>query len=121
MLLVYLSLSLYYAVSTSPPTNLTVTSITSTSITIMWGNIPCLDRNFDISFYRVVALPVVLRPGLSTFSNLVRSNVFTHTQLFPRTAYTINVAAEDTRSVGPSATVTVTTEVFPGSKIYILL
>ncbi len=45
--------TIIYTAPTSPPDNLTVTSTSPTSISILWGNIPCAERNGDIYYYIV--------------------------------------------------------------------
>ena len=69
------------------PANVRRTGITSTSITVRWGKVPCIHRNGDISGY-------IVRYGSQTQS--VSGGSVTETtisNLTPSTTYNIQVAA----------------------------
>ena len=71
---------------------LRVTSTTSTSISIAWDEIPCLDRNGMIFRYLVsYCLPTVSSCTSVIRVNDVAISVLTITDLIPRTSYNIAI------------------------------
>ena len=77
------------------PTNVRRTGITSTSITVRWRTIPCIERNGDISGY-------IVRYGSQTQSVSGSSVIETTiSNLTPSTTYNIEVAAVNDADTGP--------------------
>ena len=77
------------------PTNVRMTGVTSTSITVKWGKVPCIHRNGDITGYSV-------QYGSQTQS--VSGGSVTETtisNLTPSTTYNIRVAAVNGAGTGP--------------------
>ena len=77
------------------PTSVGVSEVTSSSITVQWGTVPCIDRNGDITGYSV-------QYGSETMSVSV-GNVTeaTISDLTPSTTYNIQVAAVNDADTGP--------------------
>ena len=76
------------------PTNVRRTGVTSTSITVRWGKVPCIERNGDITGY-------IVRYGSETQS--VSGGSVTETtisNLTPSTTYNIEVAAVNDADTG---------------------
>ena len=98
------------------PQALNVASSTSTSITISWDRVVCLQRNSGITGY-LVSYGRMSPTGLPMAEESVGiegvgagSRVFTVVGLFPRTSYSLSVMAVNTEGqVGPSATIQHTT------------
>ena len=84
---------LYTAVPSAPPVDLMVSSTSPTSISLSWGEVPCIDRNVDgITVYQIVTR--------TTSDNVIRgreryhrTRMFTNNSLIPRTNYTFEVNA----------------------------
>ena len=77
------------------PTNVRMTGVTSTSITVRWQKILCIKRNGDITGY-------IVRYGSETQS--VSGGSVTETtisNLTPSTTYNIEVAAVNDADTGP--------------------
>ena len=77
------------------PTNVRMTGVTSTSITVRWGKIPCIERNGDITGY-------IVQYGSQTQS--VSGGSVTETtisNLTPSTTYNVQVAAMNDADTGP--------------------
>ena len=90
-------------------------SVNSSSITVQWGRVSCIDRNSEITGYTVR----YGQTGSTTMSNesvLGTSNrMFTASGLIPRTSYTFEVAAVSSEGTGPfSIEITVKTTVPEG-------
>ena len=89
-------------------------SHTSSSVTIKWGSVPCVDRNGDIHGYYVSYYPTLYPTKDITGSD---KEFFKASRLMPRTNYTFQVSAihiENSASnptflFGPSATITTET------------
>ena len=93
------TVSLYTAPSRAP-TSVRITKVTASSITVTWGEVPCLHRNGQITGYRVQAV----RNGMTeTFIN-VASRPATVSGLSPSTLYTVQVAAVNGAGTGPYST-----------------
>ena len=93
----------------APPTSLTVVNKTSSTITIGWGEVPCLEQNSVIVGYSVLYGPVTsgVRGTVATSGRAV-----TVTGLAPYTNYSIEVSAVNSDgAMGPySSPVIVVTE-----------
>ena len=82
----------------APPTSVSVSEVTSSSITVQWGPVDCIDRNGDITGYtvRVRASGEAER----TVSVDESVNEATSTGLTLVTEYTVSVAAENNVGAG---------------------
>ena len=72
------------------------TAITSTTVSMSWGRVACVDRNIEITRYALIYGPSSDssdRSG-SIIMDIKTNNVYTITGLLPRTDYTIQVRAE---------------------------
>ena len=74
----------------APPTSVSVSEVTSSSITVQWGPVACADRNGDITGYLVRYKETMTGP-----TNIPVSDVTEYTiiDLKPSTAYTVRVGA----------------------------
>ena len=70
------------------------------SITVHWGEVPCLHRNGQITGYRVKAV----RNGMTEKSINVATRQATISGLSPSTLYTVQVAADNGAGTGPYST-----------------
>ena len=84
---------LYTAAPSAPPVDLMVSSTSPTSISLSWGEVPCVDRNVD----RITGYQIVTR---TTSDNVIRdrerdhsTTMFTVDNFIPRTNYTFEVNA----------------------------
>ena len=111
---------LYTAAPYAPP----VSSTSPTSISLSWGEVPCVDRNVD----GITGYQIVIR---TTSDNVIRGRerdhsitMFTANRLIPRTNYTVEVNAryEDNRLslliFGPAAVITGVTAVPQGKSCW---
>lgn len=111
----------------SPPTNLTVSSTSHTNITFIWGRVPCVDRNAEVTQYVGRYTPTARAGsgdlGFTVTDSSNRMHIIMG--LIPRTSYTIQVEASHIDLsvsppvflTGPPATVTSVTEPSPGNYI----
>ena len=88
--------------STGTPQEVTVVDTTSTNITVQWQEVPCIDRNGDITGYTV-------RYNISGCNNVTLHNnsdtlVATLVELIPFANYSIEVAAVNDNGTGPFST-----------------
>ena len=77
------------------PTNVDVSEVTSSSITVQWGIVPCIEQNGDITGY-------IVQYGSETQS--VSGGSVTETtisNLTPSTTYNVRVAAVNDADTGP--------------------
>ena len=115
---------LYTAAPSVPPTDLIISSTSPTSISLSWGEVPCVDRNVD----RITGYQIVTR---TTSDNEIRgrerdhnTRMFTDDHLIPRTNYTFEVNAryEDNQLEnpfhGPAAVITGVTAVPQGKSCW---
>ena len=83
----------------APPSFVSVSEVTSSSITVQWGPVDCIHRNGDITGYSVqYKSETVSVSGDSTGGMYVISD------LMPSTTYSIQVAAETSAGTGPYST-----------------
>ena len=78
----------------APPTSVSVSALSSTSIHVQWGPVPCIDQNGDITGYSV-------RYGSET--QFVAGDSVTEvtiSNLTPSTTYNVRVAAVNDASTG---------------------
>ena len=91
------------------PSNVAVTGVTSTTITVQWGSVPCIHQNGNITGYSV-------RYGAEAVNVTGDSSGGTYTipGLLPSTNYPIQVAAMNGAGIGEySAAVYQLTEGIP--------
>ena len=77
----------------APPTSVSVSEVTSSSITVQWGPVDCADRNGDITGYIVRYRRKQAPMGQKQESDVLGSNEYTIASLNPSTTYSIRVAA----------------------------
>ena len=95
-----------------PPQSVIMSSVTSSSITVQWGRVNCIDRNSEITGYTVrygqTGSTTTVMESVSGTSDSDR--MFTASGLIPRTSYTFEVAAVSSEGTGPfSSRITVMT------------
>ena len=94
------------APSSSPSFISSSTRVTASSITVQWGEIPCVHRNGEITSYRVQ----VLTNGVVRTTNIPGDTRETTTSgLSPSTRYTIQVAAVNGAGTGSFRTISIMT------------
>ena len=115
---------MYTAAPSAPPVDRIVSSTSPTSISLSWGEVPCLDRNVDgITGYQIVTR--------TTSDNVIRdrerdhsTRMFTVNRLIPRTNYTFEVNARyddiilNNPLFGPAAVITGVTAVPQGKSCW---
>ena len=104
--------TLRFISSTAPsgsPTGINEVAVTPNTITVQWGEVPCLHRNGEITGYIVEAITSgeVVRTVNVPDGNARRATV---TYLNSSTQYTVEVAAVNSAGVGPSTGIAVQTE-----------
>ena len=107
--------------------SLRVTATSTTSITIAWGQVPCKNRNVEITQYALIYIPISGGEEKATFTTDIKTNnESTITGLIPSTAYSIHVRADHINIITGvnffgtmRATVNVITEV-PESKVLVI-
>ena len=88
----------------APPTSVSVSEVTPSSITVQWGPVDCIDRNGDITGYPVRYGEV---GSGSTQTMSVSGGTSTETTiagLSSSTEYSIQVAAVNSAGTGPYRT-----------------
>ena len=119
------ALHLYHlSASSGPPQSVHVmmSSVTSSSITVQWGRVSCIDRNSEVTGYTVrygqTGCTTTVMESVSATGDSDR--IFTASGLIPRTSYTFQMAAVSSNSTGPFSTgTTVETSVFEGTYMYL--
>ena len=83
-----------------------MSSVTSSSITVQWGHVSCIDRNSEITGYTVrygqTGSTTTVMESVSGTSDSDR--MLTASGLLPRTSYTFEVAAVSSEGTGPFST-----------------
>ena len=77
------------------PTNVDVSVINSTAITVQWGAVPCIEQNRDITGYSVQYGSQIQSVSGGSVTETTISN------LTPSTTYNIEVAAVNDADTGP--------------------
>ena len=101
--MLYVSIHFLLAFSPAPsgiPQEVTVVDTTSTKITVQWKELPCIDRNGDITGYTV-------RYNVPGCNNVILHSdtlVATLVELSPFANYSIEVAAVNDNGTGPFST-----------------
>ena len=93
---------------TGAPDGVREVSVTANSITVQWGEVPCLDRNGEIAGYTVeVTLNGMVVATENVNDGSAREG--TVSGLNPSTEYTVTVAAVNSAGPGPFSGITITT------------
>ena len=96
-------------VSSAPPAGLTAFNVVPTSFSVQWENVPCIQRNGDITGYSV-QYGVLGNGGMETLTMVVPDVLMTNlTGLVPDTSYLVQVAGVNGQGVGVYGEITVTT------------
>ena len=110
-MIVDLSVLYLYHLSASrgPPQSVMILSVTSSSITIQWGRVSCIDRNSEITGYTVrygqTGSTTTVMESVSVTSDSDR--MFTASGLISHTNYTFEVAAVNSEYMGNFSTGTI--------------
>ena len=83
----------------APPTSVSVSEVTSSSITVQWRKVDCIHRNGDITGYSVRYGEVGSAEGERTVE-MVSNRQATISDLTPSTEYTVSVAAINSAGTG---------------------
>ena len=83
-------------------------AVTAISITIQWGEVPCLDRNGVITGYIIEAIISATRIR-SVNVNDGSAREATVTELNPSTAYTVSLQAVNSAGSGPIRSIAIET------------
>ena len=85
---------------TAPLANVTVTGVTSSTISVQWGSVPCIHQNGDITGYSVQY--EVMGSGNTQTMNVTGANVTeaTLSNLTPSTTYSVQVAVVNSAGTG---------------------
>ena len=92
---------------TGAPDGISEVSVTANSITVQWGEVPCIDRNGEITGYTVEVTLSGMVVATENVDGSAREG--TVTGLTPATAYTVTVAAFNSVGTGPFSGITITT------------
>ena len=96
----YTGLSTFpFVVPSAPPTSVSVSEVTSSSITVQWGPVDCIHRNGNITGYSVQYGELGSAEGERTLQ-MVSNKQATISGLTPSTEYTISVAAINNAGIG---------------------
>ena len=88
---------LIHKAPSAAPTSVSVSEVTSSSITVQWGAVPCIHRNGDITGYSVRYRVV----GSESTQNMsVSGDNATISNLAPSTKYIVQVAAMNDAGTG---------------------
>ena len=91
-----------HAVPDSPPSNVTATAQSSTSILVTWDMVPPMDQNGVITMYQVLYTPLqTFRGAIGTESMTVTEQMATLTGLQEYVEYNISVRAYTSVGAGP--------------------
>ena len=93
---------------TRPPDGVSEVSVTANSITVQWGEVPCIHRNGGITGYTV---DVTLSGMVVAIENVNDGSARrgTVSGLTPSTAYLVLVAAVNSAGTGPFSGTPITT------------
>ena len=80
------------------PTNVRMTGVTSTSVTVRWGKVPCIKQNGDITGYSVLVMASGENDRIETVDDVREATI---SGLTPSTEYTVSVAAVNSQDTGP--------------------
>ena len=118
LLILYISHWSISPAPTAPPSNVNVTSVTSTSITVQWGMVPCIHQNGDITGYSVRYGVMGTSEGdkeVKMVSGDSRGGMTTITGLEAGTVYEYEVEAQTVPGTGVYSSVMTT--LTPGKQV----
>ena len=96
-------------VPSAPPAGLTVFDVPPASFSVQWENVPCIQRNGDITGYSV-RYGVLGNGGMETPTMVGSDILMTNLMgLVPDTSYLVQVAGVNGQGVGVYGEITVTT------------
>ena len=93
--------------ASNPPQSVMMSSVTSSSITVQWGRVGCINRNSEITGYTVRYGQTGSTTTVMELVSGTSDSMFTASGLIPRTNYTFVVAAVSSEGTGPFSTGTV--------------
>ncbi len=86
------------------------TASSTTSVRLWWDEVDCIQRNSEITHYRLWYVQVALSADNSIQMDVPTERYYTITGLWPFTNYSIELAAVNNASqVGPKATIAIQT------------
>ena len=94
-----LILVIHYTDPAQGPSSVRNGTVNASSITVHWGEVSCLDRNGEITGYRVHAVANRMVKGTASVGGDARQA--TISRLSPSTWYTVQVAAVNGAATGP--------------------
>ena len=109
----YIPIISFLSAPTAPPQNVRNTSTSSATITVEWGRVECIERNTEITGYRVRYDPPSSdgTGEVSASGDGCNGGSIILTGLSPFTSYSIEVAADSDHGRGPfSSAITVMTD-----------
>ena len=101
----------------APPTSVSVSEVTSSSITVQWGPVDCIDRNGDITGYSLQYLEAGSEfiKNLSVSGGSVTEATISNNK--PLATYNIELAAVNSAGIGHPLKFNITIEI-PKSEYY---
>ena len=84
----------------APPSSVTVTDVTSSTISVQWGNVPCIHQNGDITGYSVQYEEIGSGKTQTMEVSGASTTQTTISGLTPSTNYSVQVAAESIGGIG---------------------
>ena len=107
-------LNLTHTAPSAAPTNVSVSVVSSTALSVQWGAVPCIEQNGDITGYKVH----VLESGeMERVEDVGDVNNVTISELTPSTTYSIQVAAVNSEGTGPYSDLIIIDT--PDSELYV--
>ena len=96
-------------VPSAPPAGITAVNVVPTSFSVQWENVPCIQRNGDITGYSV-RYGVLGNGSMETLTIVGPYVLMTNlTGLVPDTSHLVQVAGVNGQGVGEYGEITVTT------------
>ena len=95
-----------FSAPSAGPSSVSVVGVTSSTITVMWGSVPCIHQNGDITGYSVQY--GIMGSGNKDTVETSETEI-TLSSLTPETEYEISVAAVNTEGIGVSTNTSATT------------
>ena len=91
-------MNLTHTAPSAAPTNVSVSVVSSTALTVQWVAVPCIEQNGDITGYTVRVLESGEMERVEDVGDL---NEVTISELTPSTTYSIQVVAVNSEGTGP--------------------
>ena len=110
-----------YCVTSGPagiPTGVRSTTLNSTSITVMWDRLSCVDHNGEITGYRIQYGITTLSTTVNITGTSASDRTFTASGLVPLTTYMFRIAAVNSDGVGPYSNTESFDTIFPTGIVY---